>query len=168
MAFAEDQDTVAVLGLIHQRADSEPTVPDLGGGGGCGIAHTRKHRLPDHRRILRSRVVVGHDHHICPLGGEAAHRPPFARIPVATATERYQDLAAGELAYGADGPSHRIRCMSVVNERREPRTRHGFHATRDSGAVGETVGRHLGSHPQIDGDHQRAEHVGLVVPTRQW
>ena len=56
---------------------------------------TLQHVLDDRQRILRARVVRGHDREIRELGGDRAHQRPFASIPVSARSEDHDHAAVG-------------------------------------------------------------------------
>ena len=67
-------------------------------------------------RILRARVVGGHDHHVAEPGRDRAHQGPLGFVPVAAAAEHRDDAALRQRARRLEQVLQRIVGMGVVND----------------------------------------------------
>ena len=114
-------------------------------------------------RILRARVIVGHEHDVRELIRHAAHLRALGGVAVAAAPEHGDDVRRARPPDARDGAPQRVRRVRVVHDHREGLALvHELHAPGDGlhrlHARGDDVQRNLQRHP----DRHRRGDVGHV------
>src|SRR5439155_15294415 len=88
MALAGDEEDVSRFQSIDRRPDGECAIADIDAARTC-----RHHRGADRRRILRTRIVIGHIRDIGELCDDGAHERTLALVAIAAAAENHRELA---------------------------------------------------------------------------
>src|ERR1019366_589467 len=132
-------------------------------------AGARQDLLDDRLRILRTRVVRGHDHPIRHPAGDLAHQRPLTAIAVAAAAEYDVEPPVGQAASGPEHVLQRIRRMRVVDQHREPLTLvDGLKASRDLACGRDRLERRFDRYLERAGGRECSEHVVDVELSPQW
>ena len=115
VALAGDHHHVAVLRLGDRAADGTAAV-----GLALGVRPGALHHLVDDRfRILRARVVGGHQDAVGQLPRSGAHQRPLGGVAVAAGSEHHRQPPVGHLARGAQDVVQRVGRVRVVHQHAE-------------------------------------------------
>ena len=115
--LAGDHDDVAVGCVPDGGADGRAPIGlhlDLGATPGAG-----EDLLDDGLRLLRARVVGGHDEHVRQLPGGPSHERALGAVAVAAAAEDAHEPTLRDLPRRAKDVRERVRGVGIVHEHRE-------------------------------------------------
>ena len=123
-------------------------------------------RSPDRGRILRARVVVGHDQQVCPACGELAHHRALAAVAIAAAPEHDEQPATGERSQRSQRAGDGGRFVAVVDDGEERLAGVDSLHPAGHGRDGHRRRGDLSGDAVLMQDRQGQQRVGNVVPAR--